>query len=261
MLRRIFANGYVASILFLIYLPLGVLLLFSFNASKLPVWKGFTLEWYSQVFAGSHLLLSFTNSLVLATTTAVVSTLLGMAVALVLYAYSFRGKVAVGYGLFLLLVAPDIVLGVSLSSVLYALGIDSGFLRLLIGHTTLTLPFSVILIYSYIRGIDRNILLAGYDLGASQGRVLLYIAFPLAIPAILSSMLLGFTLSMDDVVVSFFLSEVSYPIFPLTIYSMARIGLSPQAYTITSIMVVVSVVNVGLILLLSRRNRVMKGFF
>ncbi len=258
MLRFIAGRFYVGIVLLFIYFPIMVLLLFSFNSSKLPVWKGFTFEWYANIFTGSHILLSFVNSLILGLSTAISSTILGVAVSLLFYVYRFRGKLFMGYGLVLLLIAPDIVLGISLSSTLYIFGIDGGFVRLLIGHTVLTLPFSVVVIYGYLRGLDRNIFLSSYDLGASQVKVFCYILLPLLLPGILSSMLLSFTLSMDDVVVSFFLSEVTYPIFPLTVYSMARIGLTPQAYAITSIMVFVSVVNIVLILILSRRNRVFR---
>ncbi|MFB2829112.1 spermidine/putrescine ABC transporter permease PotC [Aeromonas jandaei] len=228
-----------------LYVPIGVLIANSFNLSKYGIdWRGFTLSWYEKLFASASLMQAAQHSLTIAALTAVA-----------LFRYHFRGKQYVSGMLFVVMMSPDIVMAISLLTLFVATGIALGFWSLLIAHITFCLPFVVITVYSRLCGFDVRMLEAARDLGAGEWIILRRIILPLALPAVMAGWLLSFTLSLDDVVVSSFVTGPAYEILPLKIYSMVKVGVSPEVNALATLMLVASLGMVLLAQLLLRKRQ------
>jgi spermidine/putrescine transport system permease protein len=255
-MTRTFRLGFLALILFFIYLPIGVLVVNSFNESRYGTsWQGFTFKWYERLFANESLMTAATHSLTIAIVAATVATLIGTLGAVALYRYQFKGKAAMSSMVFVSMLTPDIVMAISLLIIFIAIGIELGFVSLLIAHITFCLPFVIIAVYSRLRGFDVRMLEAARDLGAGEGYIFRKIIFPLALPAIASGWLLSFTLSLDDVIVSAFVTGPGYEILPLKVYSMVRVGVSPEVNAISTLLLVISLTLVAISQLLLREER------
>jgi spermidine/putrescine transport system permease protein len=246
-MTRTFRFTFMGLILFFIYLPIGVLVVNSFNASRYGTsWQGFTFKWYERLLANESLMTAATNSLTIAIVAATVATIIGTLGAVALYRYQFRGKAALSSMVFV---------SISLLIIFIAIGIELGFISLLLAHITFCLPFVIIAVYSRLRGFDVKMLEAARDLGASESRVFWKIILPLAVPAVASGWLLSFTLSLDDVIVSAFVTGPGYEILPLKVYSMVRVGVSPEVNAISTLLLLVSLVLVIISQLLLREER------
>ncbi|WP_127959359.1 spermidine/putrescine ABC transporter permease PotC [Serratia microhaemolytica] len=256
MINRLLRTGLMALIYAYLYLPIMLLIINSFNSSRFAInWQGFTTQWYHSLLNNDSLLQAAGHSLIMALLTASCATLLGSLAAVALYRYPFRGKPFVGGMLFVVMMSPDIVMAISLLVLFMLLGISLGFWSLLFSHITFCLPFVVITVYSRLKGFDVKMLEAAKDLGASEAVILRKIILPLAMPAIAASWLLSFTLSMDDVVVSSFVTSPSYEILPLKIYSMVKVGISPEVNALATILLLFSLLLVLLSQWLLRERR------
>ncbi|MCA2429774.1 ABC transporter permease subunit, partial [Vibrio chemaguriensis] len=167
---------------------------------------------------------------------------------------SFKGKGAVNGMLFVVMMSPDIVMAISLLALFLVLGAQLGFFTLLIAHITFCLPFVVVTVYSRLNGFDVKMLEAAKDLGASEWVILKQIILPLAKPAVAAGWLLSFTLSLDDVIISSFVTGPTYEILPLKIYSMVKVGISPEVNALATVMLIVSLVLVVISQLLAREK-------
>ena len=156
--------------------------------------------------------------------------------------------------LFIVMMSPDIVMAVSLLALFMIVGISLGFWSLLLAHVTFCLPYVTVTIFSRLNGFDSRMLEAAKDLGASEVTILRKIILPLALPAVVSGWLLSFTISLDDVVVSSFVSGVSYEILPLRIFSLVKTGVTPEVNALATIMIVLSLALVVLSQLITRKN-------
>ena len=156
--------------------------------------------------------------------------------AVALFRYRFRGKPFVSGMLFVVMMSPDIVMAISLLALFVVVGVSLGFWSLLFAHITFCLPFVVVTVYSRLKGFDVRMLEAAKDLGASETVILRKILLPLAMPAVAAGWLLSFTLSLDDVVVSSFVTGPTYEILPLKIYSMVKVGVSPEVNALATLM-------------------------
>lgn len=251
-----FRWSYLSFILFLIYVPIAVLVVNSFNASKYGnTWRGFTLQWYEKLWNNDGLMTAATHSLSIAVVAASVATIIGTLAAVALHRYQFRGKAVLSSMVFISMLTPDIVMAISLLIIFIAIGIELGFISLLLAHITFCLPFVIVAVYSRLRGFDMKMLEAARDLGATESRVFWKIILPLALPAVASGWLLSFTLSLDDVIVSAFVTGPGYEILPLKVYSMVRVGVSPEVNAISTILLVVSLTLVIISQLLLREDR------
>jgi len=224
-----------------LYLPIGVLVVYSFNASKNPYnWGGFSWQWYEKLWRNEALLSAAGNSLLLAVSAATLSTLVGTLTAIALHRYRFRGKRVLNGMLFVVMMSPDIVLAISLLALFILLGVQLGYVSLLLAHITFCLPFVVVTVYSRLSGFNPQILEAARDLGASELRTILTVLVPIIFPAVLAGWLLGFTLSLDDVVVSMFVTGPTFEVLPLRIYSMVRLGLKPEVNALAAVLLALS---------------------
>jgi spermidine/putrescine transport system permease protein len=226
-----------------IYAPIVLLIVNSFNLSRYGnSWKGFTTQWYEKLLKNDSILDAAWHSLTIAVTSATVATIIGTLAAVALLRYRFRGKAAMSSLIFISMLTPDIVIAISLLVIFLGLGIELGFFSLLIAHITFCLPFVIITVYSRMHSIDIAIFEAAKDLGASEGSMFRFVLMPLALPAIAAAWLLSFTLSLDDVIVSAFVTGPGYEILPLKIYSMVRIGVSPEVNAISTLLFAFSLV-------------------
>ncbi|AQT61484.1 MAG TPA: spermidine/putrescine ABC transporter permease PotC [Cellvibrio sp.] len=252
----IFRWGFMGLILTLIYIPILVLVVNSFNASKYGIkWGGFTFKWYEKFWNNDGLMTAALNSLTVSIVAATVATIIGTLAAVALHRYQFKGKALLSSMVFVSMLTPEIVMAISLLIVFMALGIKLGFVSLVIGHITFCLPFVIVAVYSRLKGFDMKMLEAARDLGASESRIFWKIILPLALPAVAAGWLLSFTLSLDDVIVSAFVTGPGYEILPLKVYSMVRVGVSPEVNAISTILLVVSLVLVIVSQLLLREDK------
>ena len=189
------------------------------------------------------------------TLSATLATIIGGLTAIALYRYRFRGKQAVSGMLFIVMMSPDIVMAVSLLALFMVVGISLGFWSLLLAHVTFCLPYVTVTIFSRLNGFDARMLEAAKDLGASEVTILRKIILPLALPAVVSGWLLSFTISLDDVVVSSFVSGVSYEILPLRIFSLVKTGVTPEVNALATIMIVLSLLLVVASQFIGRKHK------
>ncbi|WP_320171741.1 spermidine/putrescine ABC transporter permease PotC [Maridesulfovibrio sp.] len=239
-----------------LYLPLAVMVAYSFNSSKYSMnWKGFTFDWYFRLAGNDRLVETALNSLMLASVSATVATAIGTVAAVLITKYRFYGRRLMKGSLYVVMMAPDIVMGISLLILFVALSVPLGFWTLLLAHVTFSVPFVVVTVSARLNGLDPHLLEVAKDLGAGDYETFRDIIVPLAWPSVLSGWLLSFTLSMDDVIVSFFTTGPSFEILPLRIYSMVRLGVKPEVNALCAVMIVVTLVLVSISQLLIKEKK------
>ncbi|WP_156819081.1 spermidine/putrescine ABC transporter permease PotC [Psychrobacter lutiphocae] len=241
------ARLYLTVMYLLIFAPIVVMVVFSFNASKVGYhWGGLSTTWYQELFANEGMIQAAINSVVLAVVAATVTTLIGALTALSFQRYDFNGKGVLQGLLFVLMMSPEIVLAISLLALFLMLGIKLGFVTLLLAHITFCLPFVVITVSARLSSMDNSVLEAARDLGASEMTMIRTVLLPIIMPAVMAGWVLAFTLSLDDVVVSTFNTGADFEILPLQIYSMVRVGVKPEVNAVGTILLVISLI--GLLL-------------
>lgn len=247
--------SFMALVYSFLYLPIIVLIANSFNANKFGMkWGGFTTKWYEALVNNDSLMQAAWHSLNIAIFSATAATIIGSLTAVALFRYRFRGKGAVNTMLFIVMMSPDIVMAISLLALFLVMGVQLGFFTLLVAHITFCLPFVVVTVYSRLNGFDVKMLEAAKDLGASEWTILKQIILPLAKPAVAAGWLLSFTLSLDDVIISSFVTGPTYEILPLKIYSMVKVGISPEVNALATVMLIVSLTLVVSSQLLAREK-------
>lgn len=254
-MKKLLRNSYLSLIYLFFYIPLGVLILYSFNDAHYSLlWQGFTLEWYKTLFKNTDLWIAAGHSLVLGIFAASIATVIGTLASISLYRYRFFGKNLLHGLIFILILAPDIILGIALLILFNLTDISLGFISLLIAHITFCIPFVVVTVYSRITSLDKYLFEAAQDLGASDLRIIGRIIIPLLWPALLAAFLLSFTLSFDDVIVSYFVAGPSFEILPLKIYSLVRSGIKPEINALCTIIFAITITLVMLAHLTLRKK-------
>ena len=229
MVSKLLKALYIALVYLFLYMPLAVAIVFSFNdASNSNAWSGFTTKWYVNLLHDQSLIKSALRSLFLAASSATVSTVVGTIMAIALHRYRFIGQKVVFGSLSVIMMSPEIIQGISLAMIFIVLGIPLGFTTLLLAHTVFCFPFVTMTVLARLKGVSRTLAEAAADLGANDVSIVRRILIPLIIPAVFAGWLMSFTLSIDDVIISFFVSGKSYEILPLKIYSMVRTGIQPD---------------------------------
>ncbi|MFZ7240060.1 spermidine/putrescine ABC transporter permease PotC [Avibacterium avium] len=255
-MSRLLRNVFMLVVYAYLYIPIIILVTNSFNADRYGLsWKGFSWNWYERLFNNDTLIQAAFHSVTIAFFAATFSTILGGLTAIALYRYRFLGKQAVSGMLFIVMMSPDIVMAVSLLALFMIVGISLGFWSLLLAHITFCLPYVVVSVFSRLKGFDAKMLEAAKDLGASEVTILRKIILPLALPAIVSGWLLSFTISLDDVVVSSFVSGVSYEILPLKIFSLVKTGVTPEVNALATIMIIFSLTLVILSQVIAKKDK------
>ena len=228
---------FIATIGFL-FLPLVVLVLYSFNASKGMHWTGFSLVWYEQLFFHSRdLWRSFWNSMFIAISSAASATVIGTLGAIGINWYRFKLRNYVQTISFLPMILPEIIIGVSLSIFFAGVKMRLGLLTIFIAHTTFNLPFVFLMVMARLDEFDFSIIEAAHDLGASEKQTLLKIIIPICMPGIVSGFLTAITISLEDFVITYFVAGPGSSTLPLYIYSAIRFGVSPVINALSVVMI------------------------
>ncbi|MEF3365436.1 ABC transporter permease [Methylocystis sp. 9N] len=246
--RAVLLAGFV-----FLYAPIVILAVMSFNASRLvSVWGGFSIKWYAALLENVQLLQSAKISLAAAFVSATLATLLGLLAAIALARFgAFRTRMLFFGAVHAPLVLPEVVLGLALLTCFVALGVGRGFATLVIGHVTLTMCFTTVAILAALRDCDPALEEAAMDLGATPAEAFLRIALPQVAPAIASAFLLAFTLSLDDLVIASFATGPGATTLPMRIYSQVRLGVSPQINAISTLLLALVALALGLAALIA----------
>lgn len=243
--RSIFVRMVFGLTLVILYLPMLVLVISSFSSTR-SFFSGFSLQWYLKLFTDSPLLWeTFRRSFWIAISSAVLATIIGTMGAIGWARYSFRLKKALGMGIFLPMLLPEIILGVAMLIFFTKLKLTMGVFTIFIAHTTFCMPYVFMLVLARLDEFDRHILEAAYDLGAGEWQMYVRVLLPLCAPAIIAALLLSLTLSFDDFVITFFVSGPGSSTLPLYIYSMIRFGVSPVVNALSVMMLLGSVLLAG----------------
>lgn len=250
-----FAAFYMGVIFLLMYIPIAVVIVFSFNESKLPVsFTGFSLKWYQQLFADSDMLEALRNSLVLGGLSCGISAVIGTFGAVGLSRIHWKTKGALEYISILPLMIPEIILGMVLMAFFYMLGLPFGMLTLLIGHTVFCVPYILMEVKARLVGMDPSLEEAARDLGAGAFRAFLDVTLPLIMPAVISGSLLAFAMSMDDVVISIFVNGPRISTLPIKVYTQLKTGVTPEINALCTIMLAVTLLVLLLRSIFARRK-------
>lgn len=242
-------------VMLFLYLPVVILIGLSFNASTMGVaWKGFTFQWYQKLVMDPSILDATLNSVIIAGVSTGLSLMLGVGTAIGLEKSQGVQMPLVNMVMVLPLVIPEILLGVALLMVFVLGRIPLGFGTIILGHMVFNLPLTVVIVRARLRKLDPAWEDAARDLGATSWNVLTRITLPLLRPAIWSAALLGFTVSLDDFVVTFFVAGPGSTTLPLKVFSMIKTGITPEINALSAVMVVVSMICVGLSWLFQQRS-------
>jgi spermidine/putrescine transport system permease protein len=253
--RTVFRTWTLLVLVFL-YLPILVLVGYSFNTSRLNiVWEGFTLRWYQEIWHNAPLMLAAQNSLIVASVTTVLSVVLGTLGAWLLHRYRFRGHHALNTLVAVPIALPEIILGVSLLVLFATAAVPLGLTTVIIAHVTFCFPFVLLAVRARLVGLDPSLEEAALDLGATPLRAFWLVIVPSLRPAIIAGALMAFTLSMDEVIVTLFTASPGSATLPLRIFGLAKVGLNPMLNALSVIFIVATVAIVIFVERLQKQTR------
>lgn len=229
---------WTAVVVAFLYAPIVVMVVYSFNDSRLNLrWQGFTWRWYGELMADRPLLEALENSLIVAT---VLSVVLGTAGAWLLHRYRYPGSALIRTLVAAPMAMPEVLMGVSLLVFFAALSWELGFATVIVAHTTFCFPFVLTTVQARLHGLDPSVEEAALDLGATPLRAFWSIILPGLRPAVFAGGLLAFTLSLDELIVTFFTAGPNSSTLPLKIFGLARVGLNPKVNALSALFVLVT---------------------
>lgn len=238
-------KAFVGLVFFILYAPIIILMVYSFNQATYSVaWQGATLSWYQQLFNDSDLLTAAWHSVVLALSSSLTALLIGTIASVSFYHYRFLGRKVLMGGLFSLIIVPDILFASALLIFFRLMHITFGFMTLFIAHVSFCLPFVMLILKGKLKSLNKRFFDVASDLGAYDFIIIKRIIFPLLLSAMGGAFLLAFTLSFDDVLISYFVQGPDYEILPLKIYSLIRNGLTPTINALSCLIFLLSLITV-----------------
>lgn len=241
--ERVALAGHSWLVYAFLYAPILVLIIYSFNVGRhTSSWDGFTFDWYAKLMGNELLLRSVKNSLIVAGLTTVFSTIIGTAAALALGRSEFLGKGVTQAALFLPIVIPEIVLGAAMVSLFGAIGLRLSIWTVVVAHVAFSISYVAIVVRARLSGFDRSLEEASMDLGAGPVETFFRVTLPLILPGIVAGALLVFTISIDDYVITSFVAGVGATTLPLQIYSMIKVGVTPEVNAVSTLLLVFTVV-------------------
>ena len=243
-----------------LYLPIVLLVVFSFNESKLvTVWAGFSTKWYASLFRNQGLIDAAWVTIRVALLAASIATVLGTMAALALTRYTrFRGRLLFSGMVYAPLVMPEVITGLSLLLLFVAIGFDRGFWTVTLAHITFSMCFVTVVVQSRLLSFDRSIEEAALDLGATPVRTFFEVTLPVIAPAVLSGWMLALTLSLDDLVIASFTSGPGATTLPMKIYSQVRLGVTPEINAACTILIGLVALGVLIASILTKRREVQR---
>lgn len=238
---------YTGLVYFFLYAPILVLVAFSFNESKLnATWTGFTLDWYARLIHDRPILEAMRNTVLVALVSTAASTVIGTAAALAMHRFTFRGKRLLEAVLYIPIVIPEIVMGVSLLALYVLLRFRLGLPTIIIAHIAFSISFVTVTVRARLHGFNRALEEAAMDLGADEWTTFRRVTFPLILPGVLSGALLALTLSLDDFIITFFTAGPGSTTLPLRIYSMLKLAVTPEVNALSTVMLAATLLFVTL---------------
>lgn len=247
---------YIGLVMAFLYLPILILMIFSFNDSRLKTsWQGFTFRWYGELFRNEEILMSMYYTVVIALAATAIATILGTLAAIGIYYMKPRNRAAWLEVNYIPVLNPDIVTAISLMVLFQMLHLDLGFTSLLLSHVVFTTPYVVLAVLPKLKQMSRSLPEAAMDLGATPWVTFRRIILPEIKPGIVSGALLSFTLSLDDFVISFFNTGQGIATLPVTVYSMAKKGINPAINAISTIVFVAILI---LLLIVNKRSDIIE---
>jgi len=239
-LKAVFSRIFCFAVYLFLFLPISVVIANSFNATNSKPylsWKGFTFNWYVKLFENNALLTSFGNTLIIAVVSTVLATAIGTLGAVGMYRYKFRGKGIIDGLLYIPVVIPEIVLGISLLTIFSAVNVPRGMLTLILAHVSFCVPFVVFNVRARLSGYDSSIEEASMDLGANRIRTFFEVTLPVLWPGITGGALLSFTLSIDDVIISYFVNGQTKT-YPLRVMESIKSGVAPDVNALSALILI-----------------------
>jgi len=235
-------GGWSMVVLVFFYAPIAFLILYSFNDSKLNVvWEGFTLRWYRELWSDTRLIAGLQNSLVVAAWTTVLAVVIGTGAAWLLHRYRFRGMRAISTAAYLPMVVPEIIMGISLLVFFKTISLDLGYPTIVIAHTTFCIPFVMAAVQARLAGLDPALEEAALDLGATPLQAFFKVIVPFLMPAIVSGALMAFALSLDELIVTFFVKSAGSATLPVEIFGRVKKGLDPKINALSTLFILFTV--------------------
>lgn len=235
-----FYSLYIILFYTFIYIPIAVSVVFSFNDQKKNTnWIGFTTGYWAELFQDGDIWKVVLNTLIIALASTLFATIIGTLGAVGMVRHNFKGKQFLNSAVYIPIVIPEIVLAVALLCIYMKIGFPLGRWSIILGHTTLTLPFVVINVKARLAGYDKSIEEAAMDLGANSRQTFFKVTLPMIFPGMMSGAFLAFTLSLDDLAISNFVTGIKSTTLPLEIQSMLRSGISPEINALTTLMMVI----------------------
>jgi len=223
-----------------LFMPISVIVANSFNATTSKPylsWKGFTLHWYSKLWDNEALLSSFGNTMIIAIVSTILATVIGTLGAVGIYRYKFKGKGLINGLLYIPVVIPEIVIGIALLTIFSKTGIPRGMLTLILAHVSFCVPFVIFNVRARLAGYDSSIEEASMDLGANRVVTFFEITLPVLAPGIAGGALLAFTLSIDDVIISYFVNGQTKT-YPLKVMESIKSGVSPDVNALSTLILI-----------------------
>ncbi len=240
--KSVFPKIFLTAVIVFLYLPIAMVVLYSFHASKYTYgWSGFSLQWYQELFQDEELFEALKNSLILAGLSCLSAAVIGTLGAFGMSRMKFRGKGSLEYLTTLPIMIPEIILGMVFLSFFTLLGLPQGMVTLVIAHTAFSIPYVFMMVKARLAGMDVSIEEAARDLGAGAVRTFFDITLPLIAPAVASGSLLAFAMSFDDVVISIFVTGPKVTTLPIRIYTRIKFGVTPEINALCTLMLAVTV--------------------
>jgi len=228
---------YTFLIFLFLYAPIIVLIIFSFNSSKSRAhWTGFTFKWYAEMFRDQQIMTSLYYTITIALTASLIATIIGTVAAIGIHNMKKLPKAIMTNLTYLPVLNPDIVTGISLMILFILVKLPRGFFSMLLAHITFNLPYVILSVMPKLKQLDNQVYDAALDLGATPGYAFMKVILPQISPGIFTGFLLAMTMSIDDFVISFFTTGPGVSNLAITIYSMARKGVSPKINALLSLM-------------------------
>lgn len=250
-----FSHIYLAVIMLLTYLPLAMVVLFSFNDSKLPVsWKGFTLDWYRVLFEDEALMEALVNSLELGILSCIAAAVIGTLGAIGMARVTYKSKGMMEYLSTIPIMVPEIILAMVFMAFFSLLNLPFGMVTLVIAHTAFCIPYVFMMVKARLVGLDPSLEEAARDLGATPQKTFWDVTLPLIMPAVASGCLLAFAMSFDDVVISIFVNGPRLSTLPIKVYTQIKTGVTPEINALCTI-ILAAVIVVLMITSLFRRKK------
>ncbi|MBL8556108.1 MAG: ABC transporter permease [Phenylobacterium sp.] len=239
-----------------LYAPIVILVLYSFNASRLvTVWAGFSTRWYVALFQDRQMLDAVWVTLRVGVISATIATVLGVLAAIALTRSRSRGRMVLAGGVYATLVMPEVILGLSLLLLFVAAGLPRGFWTVTLSHATLTLAYATVVVQARLQSFDRSLEEAAQDLGCPPWKAFALVTLPGIAPAVAAAWMLAFTLSLDDLVVASFTSGPGATTLPMRLYSQVRLGVNPEINAVSTLLIGLVATGVIAVYLIQQRRR------